>query len=48
MAKRGRPSNKTLQKRKETKQKSELSILVAVLIVIAIIVAGYFAITKGA
>lgn len=48
MAKRGRPSNKTLQKRKEAKQKSELSILVAVLIVIAIIVVGYFAMTKGA
>ena len=42
MAKRGRPSKKVLKKRKETKQKSELMLLFAIFIVVAILVAGYF------
>lgn len=43
MAKRGRPSKKTVRKRKEAKQKSELSLLFAVFIVLLLIVVGYFA-----
>ena len=46
MAKRGRPSKKTLKKRKQAKQKSELILLLGILIVIAICVAGYFALIK--
>lgn len=42
MAKRGRPSNKTIKKRKVAKSKSELSLLVAVLVVVILLVAGYF------
>ena len=42
MAKRGRPSKKTLRKRKEAKQKSELLLLFAIFILVAICVAGYF------
>lgn len=42
MAKRGRPSKKTIQKRKVAKSKSELSLLVAVLVVVILLVAGYF------
>ena len=42
MAKRGRPSKKVLRKRKETKQKSELLLLLAVLMIVAICIAGYF------
>lgn len=42
MAKRGRPSNKTIAKRKVAKSKSELSLLVGVLVVVAICVVGYF------
>lgn len=41
MAKRGRPSNKTIAKRKVTKSKSELSLLVGILVIVAICVAGY-------
>ncbi len=48
MAKRGRPSNKTIRKRKEAKSKSELSLLVAVFMVAALLVAGYFFLVKGA
>ena len=42
MAKRGRPSKKTIRKRKEAKSKSELSILFGVLVVVALIIVGYF------
>ena len=42
MAKRGRPSNKTLKKRKDAKEKSELLILFAIFVVIALAVVGYF------
>ena len=42
MAKRGRPSNKTIRKRKVAKSKSELSLLLAVFVVVALLVAGYF------
>lgn len=42
MAKRGRPSNKTIRKRKEAKSKSELTLLVGILVVVALVVAGYF------
>ena len=42
MAKRGRPSNKTIAKRKVAKSKSELSLLVGILVIVAICVAGYF------
>ena len=48
MAKRGRPTNKVVKKRKETKSKSELSLLLAVLVIVALVVLGYFMITKGA
>ena len=41
MAKRGRPSNKTLQKRKDAKQKSELLILIAMLFIVVIGVVAY-------
>ena len=36
MAKRGRPSKKTIRKRKEAKQKSELLILVAILFLVVL------------
>ncbi len=42
MAKRGRPSNKTIRKRKETKSKSELTLLIGILFVAILIVVGYF------
>ena len=42
MAKRGRPSKKTIKKRKEAKSKSELSILLAVFVIVLLLVAGYF------
>ena len=42
MAKRGRPSNKTIAKRKVAKSKSELSLLVGILVIVAICVVGYF------
>ena len=42
MAKRGRPSKKVLKRRKEAKQKSELFLLFAVLLLVAVCVAGYF------
>ena len=41
MAKRGRPSKKTLQKRKEIKQKSELVLLFGIFVLIAFVVIGY-------
>lgn len=41
MAKRGRPSNKTLRKRKEAKQKSELLLLLAIFLVVLIGVVGF-------
>ena len=46
MAKRGRPSNKTIRKRKEAKSKSELSLLVAVFFVVLLLVVGYFLLMK--
>lgn len=46
MAKRGRPSNKTIAKRKVAKSKSELSLLVGILVIVAICVAGYFLLVK--
>lgn len=46
MAKRGRPSKKTLKKRKEAKQKSELSLLIAVFVITLLLVAGYFFLNK--
>ena len=42
MAKRGRPSNKVIKKRKVAKSKSELSFLVAIFVVVLLLVAGYF------
>ncbi len=42
MAKRGRPSKKTLKKRREAKSKSELSFLLGILVVAILIVVGYF------
>lgn len=42
MAKRGRPSNKTIAKRKVAKSKSELSLLVGILVIVVIFVVGYF------
>ena len=46
MAKRGRPSKKTIKKRKEAKSKSELSLLLGVLVVVALVVIGYFLLKK--
>ena len=46
MAKRGRPSNKTIAKRKVAKSKSELSLLVGVFVIVALVVAGYFFLMK--
>ena len=46
MAKRGRPSNKTIRKRKVAKSKSELWLLLAILFVVLLCVLGYFAL-KG-
>lgn len=48
MAKRGRPSKKTIQKRKYAKSKSELYLLLAVFLVVLLVVVGYFVLTKGA
>ena len=47
MAKRGRPSNKTIKKRKVAKSKSELSLLVGVLVVVVLVVVGYFVLTQS-
>lgn len=46
MAKRGRPSKKTIKKRKEAKSKSELTLLVGILIVVLLVVVGYFLLIK--
>lgn len=46
MAKRGRPSKKTIAKRKVARSKSELSLLVGVLAIVALVVAGYFFLFK--
>ena len=46
MAKRGRPSKKTIKKRKEAKSKSELTLLFGVFIIILLIVVGYFLFNK--
>ena len=46
MAKRGRPSKKTIAKRKAAKSKSELSFLLGILIIAALLVAGYFLLMK--
>ncbi|MBR6689859.1 MAG: hypothetical protein IKL65_00815 [Bacilli bacterium] len=48
MAKRGRPSKKTIQKRKAAKSKSELTLLFGILVVVLLLVAGYFLLIKGA
>ena len=42
MAKRGRPTNKVVRKRKVAKSKSELWLLVAVFLVVLLLVAGYY------
>lgn len=46
MAKRGRPTNKVVAKRKYTKSKSELYLLVAVLFLVVVGVAAYFLLLK--
>ena len=46
MSKRGRTSKKTLKKRKEAKSKSELTLLLGVLVIVALIVVGYFLLVK--
>lgn len=46
MAKRGRPSKKTIKKRKEAKSKSELSLLLGVLLIVVLCVVGYFLFTS--
>ena len=46
MARRGRPSKKTLKKRKAAKKKSQRLLLFAFLILVALGIAGYFFITK--
>ena len=46
MAKRGRPSKKTLKKRKEMKRKCQKLLAVAILILIGFVVVSYFLITK--
>ena len=46
MAKRGRPSNKVIAKRKVAKSKSELSLLVGVFFVVLLLVVGYFFLIK--
>ena len=48
MAKRGRPSKKTIKKRKEAKSKSELTLLFGIFVVVVLIVLGYFMLIKGA
>lgn len=42
MAKRGRPTNKVVRKRKIARSKNELSSLVVVFIIVLVIVVGYF------
>lgn len=42
MAKRGRPSRKTIKKRKEIKAKSELVLLLGILMVVVLLITGYF------
>ncbi len=46
MAKRGRPSNKVIAKRKVARSKSELSLLVGVFFVVLLLVVGYFFLIK--
>ena len=46
MAKRGRPSRKVVKRRKEAKAKTELMLLFAILVVVAIIVGGYLYISN--
>lgn len=46
MAKRGRPSNKTIAKRKVAKSKSELSLLLGIFFIVLLLVAGYFFLIK--
>ena len=46
MAKRGRPSKKTIKKRKAAKAKSELSLLFAFFIIVLLLVVGYFTLIK--
>ncbi|MBQ2946647.1 MAG: hypothetical protein IJE04_02220 [Bacilli bacterium] len=46
MAKRGRPSNKVIAKRKVAKSKSELSLLVGIFFVVLLLILGYFFLIK--
>lgn len=46
MAKRGRPSKKVLQKRKELKRKSQKFLTLAILTLITVLVIYYFTFTK--
>ncbi len=46
MAKRGRPTNKAVRKRKEARSKSELLLLFAVFVVVAAAIVGYFMLSK--
>ena len=46
MAKRGRPSNRVIAKRKVARSKSELSLLVGVFFVVLLLVLGYFFLIK--
>ena len=42
MTKRGRPSNKTLHKRKVAKQKSKLYVVIAILVILVIVAIAMF------
>ena len=42
MAKRGRPTNKVVRKRKIQRSKGELSLFVAIFVVVLLLVVGYF------
>lgn len=46
MAKRGRPSKKTIRKRKEAKAKSELTLFFGIFVIVALCVIGYFLLTN--
>ena len=46
MAKRGRPTNKVLRKRKDAKDKSRLGMLVAILALIVLCYVAYFSLIK--
>lgn len=46
MAKRGRPTNKMVAKRKVARSKSELTLLVGVFAIVLLLVVGYFFLIK--